>query len=254
MRREDASAALDPRQAEVASSGLKTMIPDALGRPFLDHVISSLADSGVTRVVLVVAPDAEPIRGYYRTNPTRRVQLNFAVQAEATGTARALLAAESLVTNESFVVLNADNLYPVAAIRALVTLGEPGLIAFERDGLVQQGNFDQDRVASFAILKVGQSGMLEALIEKPDPATMQREDSGLVSMNLWRFDARIFDCCRDVQISSRGEYELPQAVGLGVQRGIGFRAVRVHAGVLDLSSRGDIAQVAARLSAATPLP
>jgi len=254
MRREDASATLDPRQAEVASAGLKAMIPDALGRPFLDHVISSLADGGVTRVVLVVAPVAGQIRDHYRTNPTRRVQLDFVVQAEAIGTANALLAAESLVANESFLVLNADNLYPVAAIRALVTLGEPGLIAFERDGLVQLGNFDLDRLASFAILKVGQSGMLEELIEKPDPATMRRADSGLVSMNLWRFDARIFDCCRDVPISSRGEYELPQAVMLGVQRGIGFRTVRMHTGVLDLSSRGDIAKVTARLSAATPLP
>ena len=35
-------------------------------------------------------------------------------------------------------------------------------------------------------------------------------------MNCWRFDARIFDACRDVPRSARGELELPEAVGLAV--------------------------------------
>ncbi len=254
MRRDDTTATLDPRQAQVASAGLKTMIPDASGRPFIEHIISSLADAGVRRVILVVAPDADPIRTHFEAKPTSRVQLEYAIQQEAIGTANALLAAEPLVGDEDFLVLNADNLYPVAAIRAVVTLGEPGLVAFERDGLVELGNFDRDRVAAFAILRVNARGLLEELVEKPDAVSLQLSDTGLVSMNLWRFDARIFDCCRDVPISSRGEYELPQAVMLGVTRGIGFRAVRMHAGVLDLSSRSDIAAVTARLAEAKPRP
>ena len=73
----------------------------------------------------------------------------------------------------------------------------------------------------------------------------------LVSMNCWRFDARIFDACRDVAPSPRGEVELPQAVMLAIERGVPFRAIPATGPVLDLSRRADAAAVAARLRGAT---
>ena len=67
-------------------------------------------------------------------------------------------------------------------------------------------------------------------------------------MNCWRFDARIFAACRDVARSPRGEFELPEAVGLAVRRGMPFRVLRASGGVLDLSKRGDAVEVSRRLS------
>jgi dTDP-glucose pyrophosphorylase len=68
-------------------------------------------------------------------------------------------------------------------------------------------------------------------------------------MNCWSFDARIFQACREVPLSSRGELELPVAVGTAIARGdMRVRAVRSSAPVLDLSSRADIAHVTARLA------
>ena len=46
-------------------------------------------------------------------------------------------------------------------------------------------------------------------------------------MNVWRFDDRIFDACRDVPLSARGEYELP---GSGRPRGRARRQVPRRAG------------------------
>ncbi len=45
MRRDDAGAELSAEQASLADSGMKAMIP--VGRPFLDYVLSGLADAGV---------------------------------------------------------------------------------------------------------------------------------------------------------------------------------------------------------------
>lgn len=73
-------------------------------------------------------------------------------------------------------------------------------------------------------------------------------------MNCWRFDARIFDACRDVPRSARGEYELPEAVGLAAARGVRFKAVPARGPVLDLSRRADAADVAERLATVTPAP
>ena len=71
----------------------------------------------------------------------------------------------------------------------------------------------------------------------------------LVSMNLWRFDARIFAACRDVPPSPRGELELPAAVLLAVARGMRLDVVPSLGPVLDLSRRSDVADVARRLAA-----
>ena len=67
-------------------------------------------------------------------------------------------------------------------------------------------------------------------------------------MNCWRFGPSIFDACRSIEPSPRGELELPNAVRHAVRvMGERFRAIPVDAGVLDLSRREDIAAVERRL-------
>lgn len=255
MRREDAAAALDPRQAAAAARGLKAMIPDARGRPFLDHILASLADAGIRRAVLVVAPDHAAIRDHYEAHPPRRLELAWAVQDEPIGTADALLTAEAIVGDAPFLVCNADNLYPAAALEALVRLDRPGLVAFARDGLLAHGNIDPARVQAFALLAIDAAGDLADLVEKPDAAQFAAAGADVpVSMNLWRFDAGIFPACRAVPRSARGEFELPEAVRLAVAGGYRLHAVPSREGVLDLSARGDIASVAARLATLEATP
>ena len=62
MRQEDPGAGLSQAQKEVARSGIKALIP--LGRPFLDYVLSGLADAGYRRVCLVIGPEHEALRRY----------------------------------------------------------------------------------------------------------------------------------------------------------------------------------------------
>jgi len=255
MRREAVDVTVDPAQAAAASRGLKMMIPDARGRPFLAHLLSALADGGITDVCLVVAPDHDVILHYFLQHPPTRVQLQYIVQAEPLGTANALLAAETWAAGRDVLVLNADNLYPVAAIRALVSLGSPGLVAFDPVALAADGNIDASRIASFAILEIARDGSLVRIVEKPDAATLAAAGpTPWVSMNLWRFSPSIMAACRDVSPSVRGEVELPDAVALAISRGMILRAVTMHAGVLDLSARGDISDVAKRLAALEPTP
>jgi glucose-1-phosphate thymidylyltransferase len=73
-------------------------------------------------------------------------------------------------------------------------------------------------------------------------------------MNCWRFDPRIFEACRAVTPSVRGELELPAAVGLAVGRGVRFKVVPAAGPVLDLSQRADAPDIARRLSGTVPRP
>ena len=67
-------------------------------------------------------------------------------------------------------------------------------------------------------------------------------------MNCFEFTPEIFGACREVPLSARGEYELPQAIHFAIDhRAMRFKVVQVEAAVLDLSSRADIAKVAEKL-------
>lgn len=262
MRRDDATARVDEQQAVVARSGVKGMIPigDATSgraaRPFLDYLLSALADVGVTDVVLVLGPEHDHVRDYYaREAPPTRVRVRFALQAEPLGTANAVVAAAANVGDETFLVLNADNYYPREALQHLVQGDGAATIAFDRDALVRGGNIDPDRVRAFAVLTVSADGRLERIVEKPgDSLDLDSEAARWVGMNCWAITPALVDACRRVPRSARGEFELPEAVGLALREGVDVRAERVALPVLDLSQRADIASVAAALAAVEVRP
>ncbi len=248
MRREAADVRLDGAQARAADSGVKGMIP--VGRPFLDYVISALADAGYRDVCLVVAPGNGAVRDYYESEaiPTR-VRLAFAEQQDPLGTADAVAAAEEFAGGAEFLVVNSDNYYPVAALQAVAALTGPGLAGFDRASLIAAGNVDDERLRGYAILDVGPDGALVDIIEKPDAERWSRTPAdALISMNCWRFGSSIFQSVRRITPSPRGEYELADAVRHAIGRGERFRVAPVRAGVLDLSQRADIPAVASRLS------
>jgi dTDP-glucose pyrophosphorylase len=256
MRAADATATLTDTQRRAADAGLKAMMPIA-GRPFLDYVLSALADAEVRDVALVCAPDHALLRRHYeRDSPPTRLRLSFVVQPEPLGTADAVLAVEEWAGADAFLALNADNLYPAGVLRALGQQAEPAFPAFRRGELVRSGNIRDEQVQAFALVELDVDGYLARIVEKPPPEMLARAgDAALLSMNCWRFDRRIFQACHDVPRSARGEFELPQAVMLAVERGVRFRAVPASGAVLDLSRRGDAIEITRRLATTvTPRP
>ena len=252
MRQQDAGSTLSNEQTTAADAGVKGMIPT--GRPFLDYVISALADAGITDVCLVIGPEHTLVREYYSAEGRlARVRVHFAIQQLPLGTANAVAAAESFAGDDVVLVLNSDNYYPVESLRAIAELGASGLVGFERRALIALGNMPAERVQAFALCERGADSRLESMIEKPDDATFARmATSSLVSMNLWSFTPVIFEACRRVQRSERGELELQDAVTIARHElGEPFIVVPFSGGVLDLSTRGDVATVAQRLIGVT---
>lgn len=243
MRRADPAVELDREQSTAADAGIKAMIP--VGRPFLDYVLSGLADAGFRELCLVIGPEHDVIRDYYEAHSPRRVLLTYAVQAEARGTADAVVAAEQFSGRDEFLVMNGDNYYPVDVLRKLRAFGGPGTILFETGGLTRNSNIPADRVRQYAYAEVSGEELV-ALAEKPAP-NAGSSPNALVSMNLWRFSSAIFEHCRMVERSSRGEYELPGAVNRAILHGARFRVETTDLGVLDLSRREDVAEVTERL-------
>jgi Na+/proline symporter/dTDP-glucose pyrophosphorylase len=248
MRAENAAVALSPEQSAAADLGVKGMIPT--GRPFLDYVLSGLADAGFTDVCIVVAADETLIREHYSNGAATRLRVSFAVQAAPIGTADALLAAEEFTAGEPFVVANSDNYYPPQTLARLRLARGAATIGFSREGLLRGGTLSPERLAAYAIMEVDADGRLRTISEKPsDVSVVTKGDDVLVSMNCWRLTSEFFRACRDVRPSPRGEFELPLAVQYAVDvLGLRITVIPDDSSVLDLSGRADIPLVAAALS------
>ncbi|MEN9509500.1 MAG: hypothetical protein RLZZ621_2063 [Gemmatimonadota bacterium] len=253
MRRVDETASLDASQAAAAETGMKGMIP--IKRPFLDYLISALADAGIEEVVLVIGPEHTGVQRYFTAeSPPTRVRMRFAIQHEPLGTANAVVAAAEVIGEAPFLVLNADNYYPIAAYTALAAEEQAGVVAFDRDALVRDGNIDAERVRAFAVLEIV-DGQLQGIIEKPGASLdLSSPAARWVGMNVWAITPPLVDASRRVPVSARGELELPEAVALAIREGVPVRALPMAAGVLDLSRRSDIAAVTARLASIDPIP
>ncbi len=249
MKAADHGATLNDLEARVADTGVKALVPLDEDRPFLDYVLSALADAGATDICLVIGPEHQLIRERYtKLVPPGRFRIAFAVQEKPRGTGDAVLAAEGFVAGQEFLTINGDNYYPVSALRTLVELGRPGAVLFTSAGLVERSNIEPARIRAFALGRVGADGGLDELIEKPEAAVLAGlGPSPPVSMNCWRLPPSVFDACRRLVPSRRGELELPDAIGLAIAAGVRFEVVTSDEGVLDLSRRGDIPAIKERL-------
>lgn len=253
MREQDGVTHLTGAQAAAADSGMKAMIP--IKRPFLDYVLSGLADAGYREVCLIFGPEHREIRDYFQKKSPRRIRVTFAIQHEPRGSADAMLAAEDFAGADEFLMINSDNYYPQSALQGLRALDEPGVALFPRAALIAKSNISAERVRAYAICEVTRDGYLESIVEKPADASEISRDDALISMNIWRFGRDIFDACRAAPLSARGEYELPGAVAESLRTSHArYKVLRCEDGVLDLSQRSDIESVVQALSAIEPEP
>ncbi len=248
MRHAGSVSGLSDEQKAVAGTGVKALIP--VGRPFLDYALSRAANAGLTEVCLVIGPSHDQIRRYYAELPRQRLRIAFAVQRQALGTAHALAAAESFVGDDPFLMMNSDNCYPSEALRLLCRMDSPSVVGFDRDALVAKSNLTAKRIAGFAIIQEDERGLLERIVEKPDEDHVrQMKPPVLVGMNCWRFSPRIFESCRAIDRSPRGEFEIPDAVSHSIHKlSERYRVLRSSDAVLDLSRQSDIAAVKQHLA------
>jgi len=244
MRKDDVAAQMTAEQAAVADTGVKALIP--IERPFLDYVLHDLAEAGYEHVCLVIGPEHDQIRDYYgRQIRPRCLRIEFAVQEKPLGTADAVAAAEAFAGADPVLVINSDNYYPREALEGLRELDSPGLAGFEREAMLTGSNIPAERISKFSVIQTDGDKVMTRIIEKPAPEVLAGlPEPVLVSMNCWRFGPAIFEACRHITPSPRGELEITDAVQYAIDHlGERFQVLTVRAPVLDLSSRADVAAV-----------
>ncbi len=241
MRASDENTRLNPIQAEIASQGIKALMPIIGEKTLLNFIFERLFEAGFSEFCLVIGDEHQAIRDFCAK---LNYEIAFAIQAKPLGTANAVLAVETFAKGENFLVVNSDNLYPVKDLQELRNLSQAGLIAFDKQSLIAKSNISPEKINKFAVIEFDQDNHLTKITEKPETTQTQ----AFISMNAWIFSPAIFAASRHLKPSPRGEYELADAVNFAIKNfGEKFKAIYSNEGVLDLSSRADIEKVKEKL-------
>ena len=164
----------------------KPMLPVG-DRPIAAHTADAAVAAGASRLILVVGYEAAAVRDFFG-NEYRGVPVEYAVQAEQSGTADAVASAREHIDG-AFAVLNGDNLYDPDAVERLFEAG-PAV-----------GAVEVEDPSNYGVLST-ENGVVTDVVEKPaDPPT------NLANAGVYVFPAAARDWL-EVPESERGEREI----------------------------------------------
>lgn len=185
------------------------------GKPILQHILEGLKGAGIREVFLVTGWKAEMLEDYFGDGRRWGMTIAYGRQLVQDGTGKAPELAKEFVGGDSFLLSYGDILVqPETYQRMVARFGEgdfSGLITVTRGEDVTKGAinfFDED----FCLVR---------LVEKPSPAQLEAlraegqlkpGDPAWYNAGIYIFRPLIFDFTAQLEKSSRGEYELTDAV------------------------------------------
>ncbi len=201
------------------------------GRPLIEHALRGAADAGLRRAIVVVGHLGEQIQKVLGTGARFGLDLLYRRQETADGTARALLLAENVIGPAPFLLGWGDIVVPrefyARFVRAYV--GAPC------DAQVAVNEVD-DPWRGGAVY-VDRDWRVTRLEEKPPrgTSTTRWNNAGVLALS-----RRVFDYVHRLVPSTRGEYELPQAIGAMVADGCLVRAHPIRGFWSDVGTPADL--------------
>ncbi|ARS90823.1 sugar phosphate nucleotidyltransferase [Natrarchaeobaculum aegyptiacum] len=205
----------------------KPMVPVA-NRPILEHVLESVVDAGIDRIVLVVGYQQERIRNYFGDGDDWGVNIEYVEQASQLGTAHAIEQARERVDGP-FVVLNGDQIVDADLVERvrdeLLATGEPVLSVTRSESASEYG----------IVTLEGET--VTEIEEKPQVSTTAE----LINAGVYGFEPSIFDAIGETPTRD-GELAITTTLE-GLVEEESMRAVRYGGRWLDVSHLWDLLDV-----------
>ena len=188
-------------------SSAKQLVPVA-NKPVLFYGIEAMRDAGIEDITIVVSPGAPGKEIEARAGDGSRwgIKIQYVVQEVALGLAHAVLTGEEAIGDSPFVVYLGDNLLQGGIIE-MVEQFKANL----PDALILLQHVEDPRAFGVAELDGGRVVRLE---EKP-----AEPKSDLALVGVYMFQPGIFDVCRALEPSGRGEYEITEAIQALIDQG-----------------------------------
>jgi UTP--glucose-1-phosphate uridylyltransferase len=224
-------AGLGSRFLPVTKASPKEMLP-VVDKPLIQFAVEEAAAAGITEMIFVTGRNKRAIEDHFdkayelETELERKnknvlldmvrsvlpegVRCIYIRQAEPLGLGHAVLCAASVVGNEPFAVLLADDLID-ADPPAMCRMAE--IFAKEGSSLLGVEEVPRDQTQSYGIVTIdkmqGDTARMHSIVEKPRPA---EAPSNLAVIGRYVLTPRVFDMLSEVVPGAGGEIQLTDGI------------------------------------------
>lgn len=199
------------------------------GRPFLTYLLDNIVAAGFTNIYVVIGYQATAAYDFlrqYKLPPAVKLKIinQFELLGEDRyGTLMPLVAVALELSGQSVVSVNGDNLYAVDDLKQMAQVISSAVAGQEHNNPQRYG-----------VLVPRINDTLEKIVEKSS-----NPPSNFINVGLYAFGLSIWPILSQVVVSSRGEYELTDAVNiLCAQEEVAI--VKLTGGWLDFGRPEDI--------------
>lgn len=210
----------------------KEMLP-VVDRPLIQYAVDEAVAAGCDTLVFVTNRYKHAVADYFdtayelehrlehagkgelldlvRNVLPAHVRAVFVTQPEALGLGHAVLCAQPVVRDEPFAVLLPDDLIWSKGPGALAQMLEQARA--QQAGVIAVQDVPREQTGSYGIVAAprfsGDSGRIEAIVEKPRP---ERAPSTLAVVGRYVLPPQVFDCLERVAPGSGGEIQLTDGI------------------------------------------
>jgi UDP-N-acetylglucosamine diphosphorylase/glucosamine-1-phosphate N-acetyltransferase len=173
------------------------------GKPILEHCLKALKASGVKDVVVVVNYMADSIRTYFGDGEKCGLKIEYAEQKGVLGTGNAVGVLEPFM-QEDFLVANGDMLFDGEAVKTVIEAHQ------KEKPSATLTVVPVEKPENYGVVELD-GNIVKRIIEKPlhDEAT-----TNLANAGIYAFSTEIFAKLRQISPTSRGEWEIPDAIAI----------------------------------------
>jgi bifunctional UDP-N-acetylglucosamine pyrophosphorylase/glucosamine-1-phosphate N-acetyltransferase len=173
------------------------------GKPKVERVIETMVKNGIDDFILVISDDDQDIRRYFRSEVKLPARFQFVTQTERLGMAHAVgLAAPRIRTD--FLLSACDSIVPAGHIADLLITHRTR----PSGATLSLMELRPEQISRSSAVEI-HDGKISRIVEKP---TLEEAPSNIGSLPLYIFTPKLLDYLPLVQPSSRGEYELQDAI------------------------------------------
>lgn len=181
------------RLEELTTDKPKVMC-EVRGKPILEHTLDKLRAAGVKKAVIVVHYKKEHIIEYFGDSHDG-MHIVYVEQKKMQGTADAVLTAQKHITDSLFLCLAGDVMFEQQLLSKVLKHKKPVITVCEVPNPSRYGVIEPD------------DGRVKRIVEKS-----LTPPSNLANASIYLFPKTIFEACKKIEKSSRGEYEVTDAI------------------------------------------
>jgi bifunctional UDP-N-acetylglucosamine pyrophosphorylase/glucosamine-1-phosphate N-acetyltransferase len=187
------------------------------GKPILEHCLKALRICGIEEAVIVVHYMADLIRQYFGDGERFGLRIKYVEQTAMIGTGNAVSVAEPYV-KEEFALVYGDLLFAPDTVKNVVVSHQ------KANPAATMAVVPVEKPENYGIVELENETYIKRIVEKP---SRHEAPTNLANAGIYVFPTGIFEKIREISASSRGEWEITDAISLMLKENKTFLAVKL---------------------------